>query len=337
MIGIKKIGLVSAIFAILISSGFAKPSVQIKFATLAPEGSTWMNVMRELDSELQTATNGEVGFKLYPGGVQGDEPDVLRKMRFGQIHSAGFTGNGLGEILPDVRVLELPFFFNSKEEVDLITTNLYDEFDNAFREKGFVLLGWTEVGYVYFFGNSPIQDISDLDGIRIWSWEGDPLARIMFEELNVTPIPLALTEVLTGLQTGMLDAVYTTPLAAMSLQWFTRVKYINQFPITNATGAILMTTKQFEKIPEQYRDDVISISRGKLRELTLKSRLDNTKSIEELQKSGLTIAPAPSAAQLEVFNRVGVSVKNRMRNKLISDEVMQMVESELDAYRKTKN
>ena len=119
--------------------GFSK-KYTIKFATLAPEGSTWMKVMDELNSAVKEATNGEVVFKIYPGSIQGDEKDVLRKIRLGQLHSAGFTGVALGEILPEARILDSPMLFKTHEEVDHITSLLYEDFSRRFEEEGYVLL-----------------------------------------------------------------------------------------------------------------------------------------------------------------------------------------------------
>ncbi len=309
-----------------------KPEYEIKFATVAPEGSTWMRVMRALDDELREATEGVVGFKIYPGGVQGDEPDVLRKMRFGQLHAAGYTGNGLGEILPDVRVLELPFLFRNKEEIDHITGLFFDRFDAAFRERGFVLLGWTEVGSVHFFSNKPVRGADDIHGARVWSWEGDPLARALFNAFGIVPRSLPLTEVLTALQTGMIDAVYTTPLAAISLQWFTRVKYMNTYPLTNATGAVLMTKKMFDRIPPEQRDTLLEVSRRRLHELTRLSRRDNDASIEQLVRSGITLIDTPPG-ELAEFKAVGEQVKRKLTGELFSEEILNEVVEALERYR----
>ncbi len=134
-------------------------ATKIKFATVATEGSTWMKVMHELAKAVEDSTNGEVKFKIYPGAVQGDEKDVLRKMRIGQVHSAGFTGVGLGEILPEIRIMDVPFLFNNYEEVDYVSEKLSDHFAQKFEEKGYILLGWAEVGFVYVFTNTPVNDI----------------------------------------------------------------------------------------------------------------------------------------------------------------------------------
>ncbi|MBZ0265499.1 TRAP transporter substrate-binding protein DctP [bacterium] len=314
-------------------AGHSKPKYEIKFATLAPDGSTWTNVMRDLDKEVQEATNGEVGFRIYAGGVQGDEPDVIRKMRFGQLHSAGFTGTGLGEILPEVRVLELPFLFANKDEIDAVASAMYERFDSEFRKKGYVLLGWTEVGYVYLFSNTPIRGKKDVQGQKVWTWQGDPLAKELFEEMGINPLPLSVTEVLTGLQTGMLDAVYCAPYAAVGLQWFTRVKYMLDLPLTNAMGAVLMTKSQFDKIPPEHQAKLLEISREKLRELTILSRKDNEEAIRQMIKSGITVLEKPEVDELQNFRAIGEGVKRDLTGSLYSAELLVEVEEVLATFR----
>lgn len=309
------------------------PRYEIKFATLAPEGSTWMTIMREMDEEVREATNGEVGFRIYPGGVQGDEPDVIRKMRFNQIHAAGFTGVGLGEILPEFRVLEVPFLFRNKAEIDYITNRFYDHFDRRFREQGYALLGFAEVGYVYLFSTQPVNEFHDLQSMKVWAWQGDPLAEALFAALGVTPLSVALPEVFTGLQTGMLDAVYASPLAAVSMQWHTRVRYMNQYPLTNSNGAVLISLRLFERIPEEYRSQVIEISRRHLRELTLRSREDNRESIDVMQRSGVTLLPGPDAEEQAWLQDVGMELREELTGELFSQELLDQVIAALEEYR----
>ena len=147
----------------------------IKFATLAPEGSSWMKSMRGLAEKIKKATDGNVTFRFYPGGVSGDEKDVIRKMRIGQLHGAGFTGVGLGQILPEVRVLDLPFLFSTDEEIQHVYSKMSDYYAARYEDKGYVLLGWVPVGWIHFFSQHPIRSVEDLRRSKSWMWEGDPL------------------------------------------------------------------------------------------------------------------------------------------------------------------
>ncbi|MFQ5584740.1 MAG: TRAP transporter substrate-binding protein DctP, partial [Calditrichia bacterium] len=255
-----KTKLVILLTLLFIIPGFSQ-KYKIKFATQAPDGSAWIKVMKEYSAEVEQLTGGNVKFKIYPGGIQGDEIGVLRKMRLGQIHSAGFTGVGSGEILPEFRVLEAPMLLRNYEESDYITAMLYDDFAKKYEEKGYILLGITEVGFVYVFGQKPIRSLEDLKGVKMWMWEGDPLAEAAFKALGASAIPLSITDVLTSLQTNLIDAVYTSPLACVSLQWYTRVKYMMDFPLTNAFGTILITKKMFNKMPPEYQQILVEKGR----------------------------------------------------------------------------
>ena len=170
--------------------------------------------MREYDEAVRDESGGRLRFKIYSGSSQGEDNVVLRKIRLGQLHSAGFTGVGLGEIAPKVRILDAPFLFRNYKEVDHLYETLGKEFKETFEENNYVLLGWAEVGFVYVFTNTPVRTLDDLGGVRMWMWEGDPVAEATFKALNINAIPLSVIDVLTSLQTGLIDGAYTSPLAA---------------------------------------------------------------------------------------------------------------------------
>lgn len=304
----------------------------IKFATIAPEGSTWLKVMDELNDEVSRLTGGNVKFKIYPGGIQGDEKDVLRKIRLGQLHSAGFTGVGLGEILPEARILDSPLLFRNHAEVDHITSLLYDEFSAKFEDADYILLGWTEVGFVYVFGNAPITTLSDLKGAKMWMWEGDPIAEATFNALGVSPIPLSITDVLTSLQTGLIDAVYTSPLACVTLQWHTRVKYMMDVPLADAAGAVLISKKMFDKIPPEYQQVLREQGKNYMQKLVKLGRQDNQESIELMKKNGIKLVNIPEA-NMDEFTKAGQTARRALVGKLYSRELLDKVEKALAEFR----
>ncbi|MCK5553689.1 MAG: TRAP transporter substrate-binding protein DctP, partial [Deltaproteobacteria bacterium] len=216
------------IFLILGCQVLAEASEQhiIKLATLAPEGSPWMNTLHKINDEIKKKTGGKVKLKVYPGGVLGEDRDMLRKIRIGQIHGGGFTGTGLSVINRDIAVMGIPFLFRDYGEVDYIVDKTEGHFRRGFEEKGYVLLGWSEIGFVYLLSNVPVTSVKQLKGAKVWSLEGDPLASPVLRKAGVTPIPLSIPDVLMALQTNLIDVVYASPLAAIALQWFTKVKYM---------------------------------------------------------------------------------------------------------------
>jgi len=294
---------VSLLFSGAPARAAKKPDTQIKFATLAPDGSTWMKTMRAIDDEVRRRTEGRVGFKFYPGGVQGDEKDVLRKIRFGQLHGAGFTGNGLGSIVSESRILELPFLFEDVQELDHARDALTEYFDRAFDAEGYLLLGWTDVGFVYILSQEPIRQPDDMNRYKMWVWSGDPLAEMFFKAFDISPIPVAAPDVLTSLQTGVIEAVYASPLACVALQWYTRVRYMTDVPVTYGVGACVVTKKALSGVSDADVAILREVSAPHLRRLTEKTREQNVEALDEMKKEGVEIIAADQAVRDDFFVR----------------------------------
>jgi TRAP-type transport system periplasmic protein len=307
----------------------------IKFATQAPEGSAWIKVMEEYNNDVQELTKGQVKFKIYPGGIQGDELGVLRKIRFGSLQSAGFTGVGAGEILPEFRILEAPMLLQNYKEVDYITSLLYDELAKKFEANDFVLLGLTEVGFVYVFGQKPITSISNLKNVKMWMWEGDPLAEAVFKSMGANAIPLSITDVLTSLQTNLIEAVYTSPLACVTLQWYTRVKYMIDLPLTNSFGAILLSKKMYDKIQPEYQKILVEKGREHMKRLVQLSRQSNQESIELMKKNGIQVIKVPEE-NLKGFYDAAQVARKSLVGKLYSAELLSRVETAVQELRAGK-
>ncbi len=309
---------------------------EIKFASLAPDGTTWMKVMREFDQAIREESNGQLGFKLYPGGVAGDEKDVLRKIKLGQLHSAGFTGVGMGEILPEVRILDSPLLFRSYDEVDYINAKFYDRFASMFEEQGFVLLGWAEVGFVYIFSDSKVQNLAELRKTKMWSWEGDPVAEATFRALDVNTVPLSVINVLTSLQTGMVNSVYISPLAILALQWFTKLNYMLDFPLTDAAGAVLISKRQYDRLPENLQEILMRNAKTYLTKLMKQSRQDNINAKQTLKENGIEIIPAPRGPERQEFLDKGKAARRLMAGKLYPLSLVEEIEQALAEYRKNQ-
>ncbi len=331
----KKLTVFVLITLFFVSASFGQ-KYQIKFASLAPDGSTWMNVMREFDKAIREQTNGELGFKIYPGGVAGDEKDVLRKIRLGQLHSAGFTGVGLGEIYSEVRIFDSPFLFRNYEEVDFIQQKFFDKFAQGFEKNGFVLLGWADVGFVYVYTNSLVKTLDDMKKVKMWMWEGDPVAEATFKAFGINPIPLSVMDVMTALQTGMVNGVYISPLAIIALQWFTKIKYMMEVPLADAAGAVLISKAMYDKIPAPYQSILVSNAQKYFGQLMKLSREDNARSIATLKQNGIQLIPAPPADQLQMFYEKGKEARRLMAGKLYSLELVEEVEQALLEFRKSK-
>ena len=326
----------AVLFAALTLPSALRAETMVKFATLAPDGSTWMKAMKEFTVEASSLTAGRVKFKIYAGGVSGDEKDVVRKIRLGQLQAGGFSGVGIGEIAPEARLLDTPFLFKNDREIDHIYKTLDPDFRKIFEERGYVLIGWAEVGNVNVFSTKPVTRVADLKNIKMWIWEGDPIAEATFKALGVSPIPLSITDVMTSLQTGMIDGVYGSPLSVIALQWFSRMKYVFALPLTNASGAVLISKKVFDRLSPEDQKVMLELGDKYFRKLTLQSRRDNAESINILKKKKLVFTEPAGPEVVKELEKDGEEARQALVGKLYPKELLDKVEGALKAFRSGK-
>lgn len=333
----KRLTLFAALLALALPLRAQVPApVTVKFATLAPDGSTWMKAMRKFTDEVSLKTEGRVKFKVYAGGVSGEDKDVVRKMRLGQLHAGGFTGVGIGEMAPEARLLDTPFLFKSAGEIDHVYKTMDADFRRIFESHGYVLLGWAEVGNVNIFSNIPVTKPEDLRNVKMWLWEGDPIAEATFEALHIKPIPLSITDVMTSLQTGMINGVYGSPLSVIALQWFARMKYVFSLPLTNASGAVVISKKMFDTLKPEDQKAMLALGDKHFRALTLQSRKENDQSIGILKKKGLVFTEPANPSVVTQLEAAGQTARLSLVGKLYSRELLEKVENALKAFRETK-
>ncbi|MFA4974118.1 MAG: TRAP transporter substrate-binding protein DctP [bacterium] len=328
----KRITVLAMVMMFMLVSSSAHAINEIKIAILAPEGSTWHKVMTAWDKELREKTQGRVGLKIYAGGVLGDENDVIRKMRIGQVHAAGFTGLGLGIINPNVRVLELPMLVQNYAEADAVAEKIWPKIEPGFEQKGFVVLGPAETGFVNIFSNKPVAGRADLKGMKMWAWEGDQLVGAMYAAFQVVPIPLPITDVMTSLQTKLIDAVYAPPLGAIALQWFTQTKYITDLKLADSTGGIVMTKAAFSALPPADREVLKSTGKKYARKLVEAIRADNDKSYSTLTEAGLKKVSV-SAEEMEGIKTTSKEIWSKLVGKLYTQELLNDAVAAVEAKR----
>ena len=319
-------------YLLLFSAAGAQEHV-IKLATLAPQGSGWYNALKAIDVEVRQATDGAVAFKIYPGGVQGDEDVVLRKIRIGQLQGGGFGGQGVSRIFADVLALEVPFLYDNYEEIDYVLEQMEDYYQEGYEEGGFVLLGWTDIGFVYLLSRKPIAGADDIKGLKVWRLEGEPVTEVLFRKIGgVTSVPLGIPDVLLGLQTNLVEVVYIPPSAGIVLQWFTRVKYITSLPIGYTLGALLIDKRVFYQLsPEQQT--VLRAAAGKhLREYTLQNRRDNEEAIQVMQSQGLTLV-TPSEEEVRKFKDLVDECLPELVGKAFSAGAFKLIANHLRDFR----
>lgn len=309
----------------------------LKFATLAPSGSTWMNIIDDWARQVEKDSHGRLTFKIYPGGVAGDETDVLQKIRFGQFQGGAFTGYGIGHIYSQARVLEMPFLFRNTTEIDHVRQRIMPDIESGFRSNGFELLGWMETGFIRFFSSKPIRNLDDLKQRRIWLWQGDPLGQAFFDATSISPVPLSITDVYTSLSTGMVDTVYNTTLGSIAMQWYVKTGYVTDIPMANGIGAVIVEEKFYKDLPEDLRLLLKTTGQALSKRLIAAARADDAKSVSVLKQHGLQFSmqekDVDPAELLRIRDRAAQALA---RSGYISQPVFDQVRVLLENYRHKK-
>jgi TRAP-type C4-dicarboxylate transport system substrate-binding protein len=309
-------------------------TTEIKIATLAPDGTAWAKVLLDGAKKIADGTGNRVTVKYFFSGSQGDERDVVRKMKLGQIDGAALTAVGLGLIKPDVRILELPFLFKNDKELDYVRTKMAPEFERQFEDAGYVLLAWGDVGWVHLFTNLPVNTAADLNKTKMWAWTDDPIVRAFFKRLGVNGVPLGVPDVLPSLQTGAIDACYGSPLVALVFQWYTKVKYATDVAISYSIGALVLRKEVFAKLSAEDQKTIREVSVEVGQKLLKVIRQDNERAAKAMAKSGVTFVPSPPA-MMEEFEKQGQGVWAELSGgKLYSSELLDKVKKYVAEARK---
>ncbi len=311
----------------------AAPSVRadpviLKMATLAPEGSSWMKLFHEWANAIEKRTEGRVKWKLYSGGVHGDERDMLRKIRLGQLHGAAITTIGLAAIDPDVRTLEAS---RNYQELDYGRSQLDGLLRKQFADKGYVLIGWGDVGTVHIFSNRPIRTLSDLQQTKMWRWTDDAISGKLLEALGVHGVPLGVPDVLPALSVGSVDAFFASPLSAMALQWSTKASHISSMIVAQATGATVLSNAAWEKVSPADREIILAESKSMETRLIAQVRADNDSALAKMKANGLVVDETPAELVKEMFKRSEPVLM--ATNATLSPEMQAKVRTMLEQYR----
>lgn len=264
----------------------AAPKYLFKIASLAPAGSVWIEQFDKFAEEIADKTGGEVGFRIYPGGVMGDDQAMYRKMRVGQLHGGGFTMTGISTVVPDFRVMAIPFLFESYEEVDYVKEGLAPTLKKQFREKGLEFIAMTEVGFIYAMSTQPISTFDDLKNSKNWSPSGDPISEVYLSALGISPVQLSIPDVLTSLQSGLVETIYNSLYGSIVLQWFTKARYIADIPYGYAYGVFALDQKKFVKLPETHQKAIQEAAQIHFPVLLEKTRESNSESRQVLEARG---------------------------------------------------
>ncbi len=270
----------------------------LKLSTVVPEGSDWMVKMREGAKQIKERTEGRVEIKLYGGGVQGrNARQVQRKMRTGQLHGGAFTAGELAVFQKDAMLYSLALMFNNVDEVNAVRAEMDAELQRRLDEAGYVSFGLAGGGFAYLMSNQPLTSIADFAGSKTWTPEGDEISFAAFKALGIAPVMMPITDVLTGLQTDLLDSVAVPPVGAIVFQWHTRLKYVTDLPVAYVYAALIIDKKAFSRLSEADQGVVREVFGAVYEQFDAGGVAENTDALEALVGSGLQMVQ-PDAGQV---------------------------------------
>ncbi|MDH4206381.1 MAG: TRAP transporter substrate-binding protein DctP [Desulfobacteraceae bacterium] len=321
-----------AFLLIIMFTGQAQ-AMSFKIATLSPDGSVWMEKMREGAEELARRTDNRVEMKFYPGGVMGDDKAVLRKIRIGQLQGGAFVSGSLSQFYPDNQIYSLPLFFRSFKEIDYVREHLDKQIIDGFEKGGFVTFGIAEGGFAYVMSTVPIRTVDDMRRQKVWIPDNDLMILETVKAFDITPIPLSIADVRAGLQTGLINTVTTPPIGALTLQWHTQINYLMDEPFLYIYGVLAVDREVFKKISPSDQQTFREIMGEVFKALDRRNREDNIKAIEALHKQGIEFIK-PSSEALKKWYKDASEVPRRLvETDRLSQEMVDTLVSLLKEYR----
>ena len=267
----------------------------LKIATVTPEGSQWMKDMRAGAAEIKEKTNGRVQIKYYGGGIMGNDTKVLGRIRIGALQGGAFTPSALGNYYADLNLYGLPLIFNSEDEAAYVRERLDDRLQKGLEEAGFVSFGFAAGGFAIIMSNTPVSSLEDLKGKRVWVPEGDKISYASMEALSLSPVTLPLTDVLTGLQTGLIDIVAMSPIGALVLQWHTKIKFITELPLVYTLGFMAVEKKAFDRLSPADQAIVNEVMSRTYENFDHANLIDNQDARDALLNTGIETVPFDEA------------------------------------------
>ena len=309
------------------------PAVTVKLASLAPDGSVWDLAIEEMGAEWAEATDGRVRLRVYAGGVAGDEPDVVRKMRIGQLHAAALTVGGLTEIDDAFRVFAIPMFFDSYEELYYVLDRMTPELSKRLESQGYVLLNWAHAGWVHLFSTRPVTTLEELKSAKLFVGAGDDRAVQWWKNNGYRPVPLATTDILTGLQTGMIEALPSPPLAALLLQWYKQAPHMLDLGLAPLVGATVVQKRVWQRIGEEDRAALLAAAAELGETLEREVPGQDAESVAEMEKRGLELVRVEQGEQMEAFRAAAEEFAERVRGDRLPPDILELALEARAAYR----
>ena len=324
--------IVIALVALVFSRAPLAQTVAIKLATVVPDGSIWDKSIKQMGADWQKATEGRVSLTVFAGGSQGDEPTVLRKMRLNALQGASLTVVGLATIDWSFNVFNIPFFFQSYDELNAVVDRLTPMLKQKTEAKGFVLVHWGHGGWLQVFSKNPMQTVADLKAAKLYTSAGDDKMTQWYKANGFQPRAMAMTDILTGLTTGMLDAMPTPPIAALAFQWYKQTPYMLDIGLTPLVGATVLSKKTWDSMAPADRTKVSEVASRVEKQLQVDVPKGDALAVMLMGNQGLKVTKATGPE----WQQLGDSLAKAMRGQMVPPDVFDLALKERDAFRQRK-
>lgn len=330
------LGSLLVLAAAVSAAPLAAAKVEIKLATQVPEGSPWHKLLVDMNTEFQGLTGGDVSMVIYPGGVSGDESDILRKMRIGQLQGGALTVAGLSDIEEYFSVFQIPLFFDSWDELNYVLADLTPLLAQRLEEKGFVLLTWGHVGWVHFFTKTSVERLDDMRKLKIFTWAGNETMVQWYKRNGFNPVALALPDALQGLRTGLIDTMISPPLAAMALQWFKEAPYMIDIGLVPLIGAVVVSKRTWDRVEEKHRQPLLDAAR-KIGD-QLQARIPGMEdfAVTTMKNQGLTVLAIKNSPHSAEWLGEAQKFADEMRGTSVPAEIFDRALRKRDEFRKQR-
>jgi TRAP-type transport system periplasmic protein len=318
---------------ILVPASVRAQTVRVKLATLVPDGSSWHLVLKKTAEDWKRLSAGKVTVSIFAGGVMGDDPDVVRKMRLGTVQAGVLTSVGVAEIDPSVSALGVPMLFTSYEEAYGVLEQLRPKLEANLAAKGFIVLNWADGGWVRFFAQKPVATPDDLRALKLFTWAGDNDALEIWKSAGFNPVPLQVPDVPTALQTGLVSALGAPPQVAILSQYYVHAKNMTDLRWQILFGATLIHTTTWERIPADLRPALLASARTAGESLRQQIHASETRDIEAMKRNGLKLIAVDAQARSR-WQQLAESTYPQIRGKVVPADIFDETVRLRDALRK---
>jgi TRAP-type C4-dicarboxylate transport system substrate-binding protein len=326
-------GIISLIIAV--AATMPLYPLTIKVGSIAPDGSPWDRALKKIAAEWKSISGGTIEVKVYPGGIVGNETDMIRKMRIGQLQAAIFTSMGMSYIAPEEFSISLPFLVQNDNELDYLMKKTTPTFEKLIEKKGFIVLVWAKAGWVNFFSVKPVVYPRDLKPLKLSVAENDAELLQAWRVMGYNAIPLATNDLMTALQNGMVEAFYAPPLVAASFQWFGIAKHMCGIKIAPLIGGLTVTKKTWEEIPPAMRAKLIKSAQQTIDNLYLETISLEKRAIDTMIKNGLQIHEVPADAA-KLWHKEASNGYDAYVGKTFSRELLEKLQNYIKEYREKR-